>query len=313
MKKVLVIGAAGFVGRFLIDRLKKSINCVVIATKLPNEKFQYSGILIEELDITNPMAILQLLREAKPDWIINLAAQNSIGYAWENPGLTVETNIKGSINILDAVKQLDYQPKILLVGSGEEYGVISESQMPIAENVAVHPSNIYGATKACQNMLAVIYSRAYKMQVIVVRSFNYVGPGQTTLFVVSDFAKQIARIEKKDQEPIIHVGNLKSKRDFIDVRDLVRAYIMLLEEGKAGEIYNVGSGSATKIEDVLYKMLEMSNIDIKVEVSEEKMRPIDVPVVEADIRKISKTTKWKPEIPLEKSISDVLEYWRKQV
>ena len=313
MKRILIIGAAGFVGSYLIDHLYDTLECHIVATKLPNEEFWHKNINIEDLDITNPIAIIQLLKETRPDWIINLAAQNSIGYTWENPGLTVEVNIKGSINILDAVKQLEYKPKILLIGSGEEYGVISESDAPFSESMSLHPSNIYGATKACQNMMAAIYAKAYDMQIIMARSFNYVGPGQSTLFVISDFAKQIAEIEKHLREPIINVGNLKSKRDFIDVRDIVRAYTLLLELGKSGEVYNIGSGKAVLIETVLNKLLLLSKKRIAVNVSPQKIRPIDVPIVQADITKIVNTTGWKPQMTLEQSLKDVLTYWRNNV
>ena len=139
----------------------------------------------------------------------------------------------------------------MLIGSGEEYGKVSPEDIPISEDVNLNPCNIYGSTKACQDLMAEIYVRAYKMQVILARAFNYIGPGQSTLFVISDFAKQIAEIEQQQREPVIQVGNLDSKRDFLDVRDLVRAYTFLLEQGMSGEVYNIGSGQVISIREIL--------------------------------------------------------------
>ena len=311
--KTLVIGAGGFVGPYLIESLKKQMSCDIVATILPGEKLNCQEIKVEELDISNPMAILSLLLKERPEYIVNLAAHNSIWFTWDNPGLTVDTNIKGSINILDAVRQANYEPSILLIGSGEEYGKVSPEDIPISEDVNLNPCNIYGATKACQDLMAEIYVRAYKMKVILARAFNYIGPGQSTLFVISDFAKQIAEIEQQQREPVIQVGNLDSKRDFLDVRDLVRAYTFLLERGMSGEVYNIGSGQVISIREILNLFFEKTACKVDIQVKAERLRPIDVPVVQADVRKIIRETGWKPQITLEQSIEDMLQYWRKMI
>lgn len=214
---------------------------------------------------------------------------------------------------MDAVRELYYKPRILVIGSGEEYGHIKEGETPISEETVLRPGNIYAATKACQNMIGSIYAKAYDMEMMLVRAFNHVGPGQAPLFVVSDFCKQTAEIEKGMKEPVIHVGNLSARRDFTDVRDVVRAYALLVMKGTAGETYNVGSGNAMAIQDILDMIVGMSSADIAVEIDKNKIRPVDVPVIEADITKINRETGWKPVISIEQTIRETLDYWRTKI
>lgn len=238
MKKGLVIGAAGFVGKYLIDEMQAD-GMEVFATKLPHEKLDQVHASVYDLDIMDKEAIVGLLFEIRPDYIFHLAAQSSVGLAWKNPGLTVDVNIKGSINVMDAIRELFYKPRVLLIGSGEEYGHILPGETPITEENALRPGNIYAATKACQNMIGNIYSKAYDMELVMVRAFNHIGPGQAPMFVVSDFCKQVVEIEKGLREPVMKVGNLAARRDFTDVRDVVKAYVKLIQWGKSGETYNV--------------------------------------------------------------------------
>lgn len=311
--KALIIGAAGFVGSYLIQHLKDDLHWEVIATKLPQEAIKIEDIEIYDLDILKKDNILPLLQSIHPDMILHLAAQSSVGVSWKNPALTIDINIKGSIYVLDAIRELDYNPRVLLIGSGEEYGHILPTETPIREETILRPGNIYAATKACQNMLGKIYADAYQMDIISVRAFNHIGPNQAPIFVVSDFCKQVAEIEAGQKEPIIYVGNLSAARDFTDVRDVVRAYGLLLQYGIAGETYNVGSGHAIKIEDILHQILLQSKVAIQVEVDSAKLRPVDVPIIEADTTKLYQCTKWKPDISIDETISDVLEYWRNRI
>lgn len=253
------------------------------------------------------------MEEQRPDYIFHLAAQSSVAVSWKNPGLTVDVNVKGSLNVLDAVRKLDYKPRVLLIGSGEEYGHVRENEVPVQEDNVLRPGNIYAATKACQNMIGAIYAQAYGMDVMMVRAFNHVGPNQSPIFVVADFCKQTAEIEAGLKEPVIKVGNLSARRDFSDVRDVVRAYVELMEKGKAGETYNVGSGNAVEIRKILDMILCRSKKEIRVEVEPSRMRPVDVPVIEADISKLKACTGWKQKITLEETIQDTLEYWRQKL
>lgn len=312
MKKALVIGAAGFVGTYLLRELKNR-NFETFATKLNSEQFENEYGKVYNLNILDKEAIVSLLFELRPDYIFHLAAQSSVSVAWKNPGLTVDVNIKGSINLMDAARELFYKPRILLVGSGEEYGYIRPDENPVCEDNILRPGNIYAATKACQNMIGNIYAKAYDMEIISVRAFNHIGPGQAPMFVVSDFCKQVAEIEKGLIEPILKVGNLEVKRDFTDVRDVVNAYAELAEKGCPGETYNIGSGSTQTIQNILKIIISMSDMVIKVEVDDNKLRPVEVPVIQADIMKTQKAIGWYPKIPLSQTIRETLDYWRTHV
>lgn len=311
--KALIIGAAGFVGKYLAEHLVKECGVEVVATKLPHEYIENELIQIFDLDIMDKDAIVSLLFRIRPDYIFHLAAQSSVGVAWKNPGLTIDVNIKGSVNVMDAVRELYYKPRVLLIGSGEEYGHIKHGETPISEDNSIRPGNIYAATKVCQNMIGNIYARAYDMEIMMVRAFNHIGPCQAPIFVVADFCKQVAEIEKGIREPVMYVGNLNIKRDFTDVRDVVRAYALLIRKGTAGETYNVGSGHSVTIEEILNLIIGLSGKDIRVEVDPNKIRPVDVPIIEADISKINEVTGWSPQITLQQTIQETLDYWRERV
>lgn len=238
----------------------------VHATKLAHEQLEISGVAIHDLNILNKDEIVALLYEVRPDYIFHLAAQSSVSVAWKNPGLTIDINVKGSVNLMDAVRELFYKPRVLLIGSGEEYGHIREGETPIKEDNYLRPGNIYAATKVCQNMIASIYTQAYDMQLMMVRAFNHIGPCQSPIFVISDFCKQVAEIEAGKKEPVMYVGNLAAKRDFTDVRDVVRAYALLVQKGTPGETYNVGSGHAHEIREILDLIISFSPREIRVEI-----------------------------------------------
>lgn len=313
MKKAMIIGAAGFVGNYLIEYLRKESNMDVHVTKLPHEEMNNNYVKTYDLDILDKESIASLLFEVRPDYIFHLAAQSSVGLAWKNPCLTIDVNIKGSVNVMDAVRELYYKPRVLLIGSGEEYGHIRIGETPIKEENMIRPGNIYAATKVCQNMIGSIYAQAYDMELMMVRAFNHIGPTQAPMFVVADFCKQVAEIEKGIREPIISVGNLEAQRDFTDVRDVVRAYAMLIEKGEPGETYNVGSGHAVSIREILELIVLLSGQSIKVEIDSNKLRPVDVPIIEADTAKLQKLTGWEPKIALEQTIKETLNYWRERV
>lgn len=311
--KALVIGATGFVGPYLVNEIKNRLFCEVITTT--SKDIEHLGIGEDRtvhLNILNKDLTSQVLEKERPDYIFHLAAQSSVALSWKNPKLTVDINIIGSINLINAIQKLDYSPKVLIVGSGEEYGRVSPESIPIVETTVLKPGNVYAVTKACQNMMASIYSHAYGMQLVMTRSFNHIGPKQTPQFVVADFCSQAVRIEQGMQEPIIRVGNLSAKRDFTDVRDVVKAYCKLIQYGIPGETYNVGSGHAVAVQEILDIILAQTKTKVTVEVDQEKLRPVDVPIIEADISKIYKDTGWTPVISLEQTISDTMEYWRSQ-
>ncbi len=303
----LIIGAGGFVGSYLIAHLQEACGQYVGATKLPHERIRAANCEVFDLDIGSESAIRSLLLQHRPKHIYHLAAQSSVAVSWKDPELTVDVNIKGVLHLLDAVRSIeDYYPRILLVGSGEEYGYLREGACPISEDEPLHPGNIYAVTKACQNMIGSVYARAYGMAIIMVRAFNHIGVGQSPQFVAADFALQIAEMEAGFRDPVMHVGNLTAKRDFSDVRDVVRAYALLMERGRAGETYNVGSGHAISIRELLDTLLELSAERITVEQDPARMRPSDVPIIEADISRLREDTGWQPEYTLEQTLLSML-------
>lgn len=306
----LIIGGAGFVGKYLLRHLNQEYPWNLYVTKLPNENINEKEVQVYNLDITDKSAIVDVLKKVQPDYIFHLAAQSSVAFSWKNPNFTVDINIKGCLNLLDAVRDCKITPKILLIGSGEEYGRIHSDELPLNEFVLPRPGNIYAATKVCQNIIGNIYADAYNMDIILVRAFNHIGPGQAPAFVASDFCRQVALIEKGLHEPIMKVGNLGARRDFTDVRDVVRAYGMLIQKGKKGETYNIGSGKAVAIQSILDCILSLSTKKIDVEIDPSKLRPIDIPVIEADTNKITDCTGWKPQIKLEQTLKETLDYWR---
>lgn len=308
--KSLIIGGAGFVGGYLIRHLRDDLGQEVVVTKMPHEKIEETNVRVMDLNILEKDSISELLEQTQPDYIFHLAAQSSVALSWKNPGLTVDVNIKGAVNVLDAVREMDKTPRVLLIGSGEEYGRIVPGESPIHEENALRPGNIYAATKVCQNMIGKIYADAYGMDVMMVRAFNHTGPNQAPLFVVADFCKQVADIEAGLQEPVLRVGNLSAKRDFTDVRDVVRAYGLLITKGEKGQTYNVGSGRAVSIESILQMILSMAKCEIRVETDPAKLRPIDVPIIEADTRKLRERTGWEPLIPMSRTIRETLDYYR---
>ena len=311
--KILIVGAAGFVGNHLINHIQSNYpDWEIFATKMPNEQIEKDNIKIFDLDITKQDEIDNLLNEIKPDYIFHLAAQSSVALSWKDPQLTIDVNIKGTVNLLDGIRKLDNKPKVLLIGSGEEYGRIKDDELPINEDNKTRPGNIYAVTKVTQNMIGKLYADAYDLHIMNTRSFNHTGPNQSTMFVVPDFCEQVAQIEKREEEPYIHVGNLSAKRDFTDVRDVVRAYCLIMEKGKQGETYNVGSGKAIEVHEILNMILKETTAKIEVVTDPEKLRIIDVPIIEADITKLKNDTGWEPEIPLEQTIKETLAFYRGQ-
>jgi GDP-D-mannose dehydratase len=316
--KSLIIGGSGFVGGYLAEHLR-SLGHRVIITQMSGAE---TGICkdsdtarsdIYNLDILEKDAVWHLLNETEPDAVFHLAAQSSVAVSWENPQLTMDVNIKGSTNVLEALRRLEKKPVILLVGSGEEYGKVSQEEVPVKETKATLPGNIYAATKACQNRIGSIYAQAYGLKVIMVRAFNQIGPKQHPIYVAADFCRQAAQIEAGIREAVIKTGNLEVKRDFTDVRDTVRAYALLAEKGQAGETYNVGSGNAVSIREILQLVLDHTHVDIQTEIDKKKLRPSDTPVMQADISKLQTLTGWKPQITLEQTIQDMLAEWRVRV
>ena len=311
MKRALIIGGSGFVGPYLCRELLSAGYEVVLTANgetVTEKDWNWVG-----LDILNAAAVKALLTGGGFDCVFHLAAQSSAAVSWKKPGLTIDVNVQGTLNLLETLRDMDKPPRLLLVGSSEEYGAVQPEDCPIKEELPCRPGNPYAVSKLCAEQLGLLYADAYSLEILCTRSFNHVGRGQALGFVLSDFCHQIAVLEKSEGEKRMRVGNLSAKRDFSDVRDVVRAYRLLMERGKSGKVYNVGSGQAVAVGELLKRLLKLSEADIKVETDPEKFRPIDVPLHVADVDALRTDTLWRAEIPLEETLQNVLDFWRKQV
>ena len=314
--KVLVTGITGFAGSHLVDYMlaeHKDAEIVGIQrwrSRTENIEHFLDKVRMVECDLRDASSVRDVLDAIRPDWIFHLAAQSFVPTSWTAPTESLVTNVIGQLNIFEAVKKLRIMPRIQLACSSEEYGLVHEDELPIKETNPLRPLSPYAVSKVGQDMLGYQYFMSFKLPVIRTRGFNHEGPRRGPVFVCSDFAKQIADIEKGRRPPVIRVGNLDARRDFTDVRDIVRAYWLALEKGEPGEVYNLCSGRAWKIREMLDLLLSMTKVKVKVEQDPARMRPSDVPVLLGDAAKFTKVTGWKPTIPFETTLRDLLEYWR---
>jgi GDP-4-dehydro-6-deoxy-D-mannose reductase len=258
-------------------------------------------------------ALKGLFAATRPDYVFHLAAQAFVPASWADPWSTLENNMRGQLNVLLAAIALGTEPRVLVVGSADEYGIVGAGELPIKETNPLRPNSPYAVSKVAQDMLGYQYYASHKLPVVRVRPFNHIGPGQSPAFVASDFAKQIAEAETGLREPVMQVGNLDARRDFSDVRDIVRAYYLAISQGEAGEVYNLGAERSYSIREVLKALLDLSTTPIKVEQDPTRLRPSDVPEIVSDCDKFRSLTGWQAEIPLEQSLSDILDWWRAQV
>jgi GDP-4-dehydro-6-deoxy-D-mannose reductase len=264
------------------------------------------------VDLNEGPAVRDLLAEVRPDWILHLAAQASVARAWADPAETLTNNITAQLNLLQAVVALGLHPRILVVSSSDVYGRVRPEDLPVDEDTPLRPVNPYAVSKIAQEYLGYQYHLSHRLDVIRMRPFNHIGPGQGTGFAVPDFASQIAAIEAGRQEPVLRVGDLTARRDFTDVRDVVRGYELALRRGEAGGIYNLGSGRSYAVGDILQRLLSQSRVAIRVEPDLRRLRPSDVPEVVCDSRRFAELTGWAPQYDLDHTLRDVLAYWRRR-
>ena len=290
--------------RFLLDTLKS-------ASRQDKVRFKFEYL---QADLTERKRVEEVIGFFKPDRIYHLAGQASVKYSWENPVETFQTNVFGGIYLLEALKKYCPDCKILIVCTAEEYGEVENGNAEaIREEFNINPSNPYAISKASLDFFASTYQKVNNLNIYISRSFNHSGPGQSDSFVTSDFARQIAEIEKGLRQPIMHVGNIDVYRDFLDVRDVVRAYEFIIQKGRPGQAYNVCSGKKRKISEILDILLALStqkNISVKVDAL--KLRPIDLKVIYGDNSKLKKETGWKPVIDINRSLADILNWWRER-
>jgi GDP-4-dehydro-6-deoxy-D-mannose reductase len=313
--RALITGITGFAGGHLAQTLLEHGDEVFGMARDPGQGLEHLSqeVNLTIADMRDPLVVDNFLREIRPDAIFHLAAQAFVPTAWADPWMTLENNIRPQLNILQAMVRLNSTARLLIVASNEVYGRVQPNELPVKEDTPLRPNNPYGVSKVAQDMLGLQYYLSHRVDVVRARAFNHIGPRQSPIFVAASFAKQIAEIEAGLTEPILYVGNLEAKRDFTDVKDVMRAYLLLVLHGQSGEAYNVGTGEAHAIQSLLNILLSYTDADIKIEPDPSRTRPADVPVIYADNSKLRRTTGWTPTCKFEDSLRQVLDYWRDEV
>jgi GDP-4-dehydro-6-deoxy-D-mannose reductase len=310
----LITGVGGFAGSHLADILlaqgepgDEVWGCDLSAAPRP---YLSPKVHLIAADLRDSQAAAQVIEQARPERLYHLAGQAFVGDSWAHPWETLETNLRAQVNLLEAVVASQRQPRVLVVGSADEYGRTGSPGRPIDETPPLRPDSPYSVSKVAQDLLGLQYFLSYALPVVRVRPFNHIGPRQSRKFVAAAFASQIAAIEAGQQPPVIQVGNLEARRDFTDVRDTVRAYALLLEHGQAGEVYNIGTGESHRIQELLDGLLSLARVPIRIETDQTRLRLNDVPDLVCDARRLREATGWQPRYRLEDTLRDLLNYER---
>lgn len=291
---VLLTGARGFVGRY-------------VQALLPCES------LPESIDLRDRLALVDAVAAIRPDAVIHLAAQSFVPASFENPRETFDTNLYGTLNLLEALKAADFQGRLLFVGSGDTYGQVAEQDLPVQEDYQLRPRNPYAVSKVAAEALCYQWSQSADFELLMVRPFNHIGPGQSARFAIADFAKQVMEIRLERRTPLLQVGDIDVTRDFTDVRDVVRAYVLLLERGQNGGIYNVCSGREYRIRSLLEELLALAGVTARIEQDAARMRPAEQRRMLASYARLHRDTGWQPEISMTQSLQDLLDDWERQL
>lgn len=315
--KALITGATGFAGSHLCELLlEKGIEVHGVyrwRSRMDNILHIQKDINLIASDIRDGYSMERVVREVKPDMIFHLAAQSFIPQSYQAPNETITTNIIGCLNILEAVRETKVDCVVHIAGSSEEYGAILPDEVPVRETNILRPRSQYAVSKVAQDLLAQQYWHSHKVQTVITRAFNHTGPRRGDVFVTSNFAKQIAEMEAGKREPVLLHGNLEAMRDFSDVRDIVRAYLVAVTECEKGDVYNVCSGHSIRIADMLDMLLKHSSVQIEKKQDAARMRPSDISIFQGDNNKFKATTGWEPQYSLDKTLEDLLNYWREHV
>ena len=293
--RALITGGTGFVGGWLVAHLE---SC--------GDEVRATG---EEADVTDITAIGAAIEEFAPDAIFHLAGQAHVGTSWSDPADTYRVNVIGTVNVCDAARRLDPKPRVLVISSAEVYGRVSPDELPITEENPTRPTSPYAASKISAEVVAQQAVLGFDVPALVARPFNHIGPGQSPTFVVSALAKRIVDAERSGGTRL-EMGNPTPRRDLADVRDVVRAYRLLVEKGEPGQSYNVATGHDVVIGELAKRLIELSGVELELVTGAVEMRPADIPVLRGDPGKLQRATGWSPEIPLDQTLADVLAYWR---
>ncbi len=313
--RVLITGITGFAGSHLADLCltKKDVEVYGIIrwrSRTENIEHAWNELTLLECDLRDATSTRDVIEEIKPEYIFHLAAQSFVPTSWKAPSESLITNVIGQLNIFEAIRKINLSCRVQIACSSEEYGMVHPEEVPIKESNPLRPLSPYGVSKIGQDMLGFQYYMSYRMDIVRTRGFNHTGPRRASVFVCSDFARQLVDIERGLRDPVIRVGNLEARRDFTDVRDMVRGYWLALEKGKPGAVYNICSGKSYRIRDVLDTLIGITGMDVEVRQDTERLRPSDVPLLEGDNSTFKRDTGWRPEIPFEQTLRDLIDFWR---
>jgi GDP-4-dehydro-6-deoxy-D-mannose reductase len=312
---VLITGAGGFAGRHLIAHLLAESDDSLVGLARPDmvPADLAPEVDVVAVDLNDRESTRRAVRAAKPAYVYHLAAQSSVADSHADPLGTLFNNIGSQVNLLETLVELGTQPRVLIVGSNEEYGDVREDESPVGETNELRPVSAYAVSKVAQDLLGYQYFKTHNLPIVRARPFTHIGPGQDPRFVTAAFARQVARVEARLQPPVLTVGNLEAERDFTDVRDIVRGYRLALLQGDPGQVYNLGSERAVSIGSILQHLLSLSTASIRVEVDPGKLRPSEAARQYCACRKLRDQTGWRPVIPLEQTLADILGDWRERV
>lgn len=308
MERALVTGCNGFVGRALVGRLMAA-GYEVWGVDRTEADADFGGKRCLRGDLTDAGFVASAIAEASPSCVVHLAAQSSVAKSFDDPTSTVRDGTMPALNVLETVRRGGTNARVLLVGSADEYGSVSPAQIPVREDVPANPESPYALAKVIQSQYGRMYTKLYGVDAVMTRSFNHTGPGQRDVFVLSSFAKQVAEIRRGKRVPDLEVGNLDVRRDFLDVRDVCDAYVVLLKKGRMGETYNVCSGNSYRVGDLLSQLCTLAGVHVSIRVDVSRLRPIDTPELRGDPSKIREHTGWTAKLPIQDTLKSLLDYW----
>ena len=315
--RVLITGITGFAGSHLAEYAlhqgAEVWGTVRATSQLDRVAHLGERVHLVQCDLMEWEAVARVVKEVAPEWVFHLAAQTYVPASLEDPKGTLATNVFAQVHVLEAVRRWRPDARVHIAGSSEEYGHVLPEELPVRETNPLRPLSPYAVSKVTQDLLGYQYHRTHGLNVVRTRAFNHEGPRHAATFALSSFARQIAEIEAGRREPVLLVGNLEARRDYLDVRDVVRAYWLALERGDPGEVYNVASGRMWRIGDALEHLLGLSRVRVEVRQDPARLRPVDVPYMQGDASKLRERTGWEPAIAFEETLRDLLEYWREQV
>jgi len=321
MKKIeenryIITGFSGFVARHFIEFLNTlESKSIILGIDINDPEYSFDKLkkvscIFKKVNLNDIESLESVLLDFKPNFILHLASFSSVAFSWNYPLLTFQNNTSIFLNLIEAVRKININPRIISVGSSEEYGNVNAHTLPLKESYVVNPVSPYAVARVSQELFSRVYVSGYNLDIILTRSFNHIGPYQKDIFVVSSFVKKILESANNKSESLIETGDLSIIRDFVDVRDVVRAYYLLFQKGTKGEVYNICSGKGHSLSDIVEMISKISKINVETILNKKFVRPDDNKVIIGTYEKLKKQTGWTPKISLEESLSDIINYWK---